>query len=142
MQDISPKAVERCRENGRKTNPARGRRNEWQPTQAETEAMLKNVRELFAGKPQTFKDGDIVKYIAPDGMLGPFRVGIAEDGSVRLWYQQPGFRYAKDDWGDHVHAIVEKGETFPGTEIAVERSLFTTMGPDTDVNASYLLKMD
>jgi hypothetical protein len=41
-----------------------------------------------------------------------------------------------------VHAIVEKGETFPGTDIAMERSYFTTMGPNTDVNTNYLVKMN
>jgi hypothetical protein len=111
-----------------------------QLAQAKTEAVCKHLREQFAGKPQTFKDGEIVKYIAPDGMMGPFRVGILNDGSVGLWFRQPGRKYAKDDWGDRVHGIVEKGETFPGTDIVMVWSVFATTGPDTVVNLSYLLK--
>ena len=142
MKDISPQAVAGRSEAARNALATRKRHKGWQPTQAETEEMLKNLRGLFAGRSQTFKGSDIVKYIAPDGMLGPFRVGIVDDGSVRLWFRQPGRPYAKGDWGDHVHDIVEKGETFPGTDIAMERSYFTTMGPNTDVNTNYLVKMN
>lgn len=142
MKNMLPHAVAGRSETARKANATRKRLKGGQSTQAETEATCKVIRKLFAGMPQTFQDGDAVKYVAPDGMLGPFTVGIADDGSVRLWFRQPGRPcYAEGDWGDHVHAIVEKGETFPGTDIVMEGSRFTTMGPDTDINTSCLLKI-
>ena len=100
-----------------------------------------DLRETLAKTNMTFKDGDIVKYIAPDRVLGPFRVGIMDDGSVGLWFRSPGREYTPRDDGDHVHAIVERGETFPGTGTVMDRSVFTTMGADSAIRTNYLFKL-
>lgn len=110
-------------------------------TQADIEAACTVLREHLAAKPETFKDGDAVNYVAPDGLMGPFRVQILDSGSVHLWFRQPDRPYAQHDWGHRIRAIFEKGNTLPGTRITVEKSIFTESGPDTDFNMSYLLKV-
>ena len=111
-------------------------------TPAEIKAACKVWRERFADRPQTFEDADIVEYVAPERLLGPFRVQTSEDGSVHLWFRHPDRQYAENDCGERIHAIFEKGETLPGSGMVVKRSHFTTMGPETKVKANYLLKMD
>ena len=135
MKDMSPQAVARRSEAARKANATRkANKANWQ------EAALAGVRKLLASKPpRKFVEGEKVRYIAPDGFLGPFTVGIYTDGGVGLWYRNPNLKYTNDDWGDHVHALIEKGQTLPGTAIVAEKTFFTTMGPDTEINTTYLV---
>ncbi len=135
MKDTLPEAVARRSVAARKANATRkANKANWQ------EAALADLRKLLASKPpRKFVEGETVRYIAPDGFLGPFTVGIYTEGGVGLWYRNPNFKYRKNDWGHHVHALVEKAQAFPGTNIVKDHSFFTTMGPDNEINTAYLV---